>query len=98
MGIQRDGDVNCGIPVIVSATAESSDASAAAEADGHAIFGDNNRYLALSLAVVQHFRHAAGIGFDIVVEVFGIRLTGAVGVGSALFYVDDDVHALSLWL
>jgi predicted TIM-barrel enzyme len=46
--------------------------------------------------VAQHLRHAAGIGFDIVVEVFGIRLTGAVGVGSALFSVDDDVHVSSL--
>ena len=98
MGIQRDGDVNCGIPVIVSATAENSDPSAAAETDGHPALGDDYWHLALSLAVAQHLRHAAGIGFDIVVEVFGIRLTGAVGVGSALFAVDDDVHALSLWL
>ncbi len=86
-------------PFIVSATAESSDSSGAAEADGHPALGDDYRHLALSLAVVQHFRHAAGIGFDIVVEVFGIRLTGAVGVGSALFSVDDNVHvsSLDLW-
>lgn len=38
-------------PFIVSATAENSDPSGAAEADGHPAIGDDNRHLTLSMAV-----------------------------------------------
>lgn len=85
-------------PLLFRRPPKHSNPSAAAKADGHPAIADDNRYLAFSAAVDQHLLHAVGIGFDIVVEVFGIRLTGAVGVGSALFAVDDDLHVFSLML
>ena len=83
-------------PFFFSATAEISYASAAAKTDGHPAGADDNRHLTSSLAVAEHLLHARGIGFDIVIDMFGIRLTGAVGIGSALFAVDDDLHGASV--
>ena len=58
--------------------------------------GDDDRHLALTVADAQHLLHPLRVEFDIKVDMLRVRLTGAVGVGSALFTVDDDVHALSL--
>jgi len=49
----------------------------------------------------QHFFHPAKIKRNVVIYMIGIRLTGAGGVGSALFSVNDGfVHVVPLhvWL
>lgn len=73
-----------------SATAEPSDASGTAEADGDVAVGDDHRHLALALAMAQHLFHPSGIELDVVVDMVGIRLTGADGMWSAVLSVNDD--------
>ena len=85
------------IPILFSATAEISYPSATPKTNGHPTILHKNRHLALAFAVLQHLLHSLGIEFYIVIDVIGIRRTGAIGVGSALFTENDRlVHGFSL--
>jgi len=76
-----------------SATAEILDASGTPVANGHPALGDKHRHLALALAVLEHFLHPLGIELDVMIDMVGIRRTGAGGVGSALFAVNNNGFA-----
>ena len=83
-----------------SATAEPLNTSGPAIAYGNLTVGHNHRYLALPPTVREHFLHSTGVTFDIMIHMAWIRLTGAGGIGSPLFAVNDNLaHAVpSRWL
>ena len=80
---------------ISSATAEALHASGSTISHGDFSICYNHRNLALALAVLQHFFHLAWINLHVVIDMLRIRLTGASGIGSALFSVNNGlVHAV----
>jgi hypothetical protein len=75
--------------VSLSATAEMLNTSGPAVSYGNLSIGNNHRNLALAPAVLQHFLHQTGIKLNVVIDMIRIRLTGARGIGSALFSVNN---------
>jgi len=76
-------------PLFFSATAEISNTSGTAISYGHPPLNDNHRDLTLTVTVAQHLFHPAGIELDVIIDMIGMRLTGAGGVGSALLAVNN---------
>jgi hypothetical protein len=78
-----------------SATAEALHASGSTISHCDFSICYNHRNLALALAVLQHFFHLAWINLHVVIDMLRIRLTGASGIGSALFSVKNGLgHAV----
>ena len=75
----------------LSATAETLNSSGAPASYGHLTICHNHRNLSLALAVLQHFLHLAGVKLYVIIDMLGIRLTGASSMRSALFAIDDDL-------
>jgi hypothetical protein len=75
--------------VFVSATAEKLNTSGAAVSDGNLSVSNNHRNFALAPAVLQHFLHGTGIKLNVVIDMIRVRLTGACGIGSTLFSVNN---------
>lgn len=81
----------------LSATAEMLNTSGTPVSYGNLSIGNNHRNFPLAPAVLQHFLHKTGIKLNVVIDMIRIRLTGASGIGSALFSVNNYlVHIVPL--
>ena len=78
-----------------SATAETLHSSRSAVSHGDPPVLHDHRHFSLTLAVLQHFFHPGGVELHVEVDMVWMRLTGAGGVGSALFPKDGHlVHIM----
>ena len=61
--------------------------------DKNHLYIDNiwNRHLPLAPTVLQHLIHPVGFGLHVIIDMLRGRLTGASGIGSALFSVNNGL-------